>query len=790
MQNLFNNYSSSGLNNKEQKETGNYFTNKTLFDLAASKQMSKDNEVNSTKYGAVSKEWVNSVYSFNPNYIKPLAMVDIMVNRLIKSYFNFVKLIWKKKYKLNAIELRKKFRLIKRRKKAEIKKNKLSLNKVFVSKGEIKHTNNKIVTTFYIFNRSKKFLLYKLKNLYEAFSFSKLNKNYKKNSNKTRFTRNKLNISSLINKNRSKNISSNISQVKVLRIGNTKYKNNNGVFNAKENFFKSKRKFDFTNILFNPNNLSTKSRASKEKNKNLYNRIYLANLTKKRLSRFISKINNTDVKNKYITLAHSEKNLYDGITKYKLYNTNNIEKYGNDTYNVNLLNLSNNVLNHETQNNTHLSTFYKLFNRNYVINFSCFTKYFKLQTVSMGIDTKSSIIKKIDFLLLKKTLKTPNKRNIVHILKSFYKSFFLYNTKYVTNHVNAIFENKKRNNSSVDNNEDKTLDVINNKSYLLNTLYCDVIKNKSSLSLPHIKLKVMMFKIVKLINKIRRYKKFIIKSLELELSTINHKNINKRFVSYEKTCIKNFLRKTYRKEWLYIRYAKMLLFNRNKYRNNFLLGLKNVISKLYNKKIEFNFVNLKYIYLNSDILSRSIASRLRNRRNRLLTVLNKAVLLANIPSVNNKWEFDSSNNNTVNNRTIKDKNLSFIKTIASFDGPVHINSDSLNLLLRKINLSNVPCSIESKKLNATQKNALSSVNNKAVFGVRLEAAGRLTRRLTASRSVSKLKYRGSIKNINSSRYGLSSLILKGNLRSNLQYTKISSKTRNGSFGLKGWVSAY
>ena len=86
------------------------------------------------------------------------------------------------------------------------------------------------------------------------------------------------------------------------------------------------------------------------------------------------------------------------------------------------------------------------------------------------------------------------------------------------------------------------------------------------------------------------------------------------------------------------------------------------------------------------------------------------------------------------------------------------------------------------------KHVLDSIKYKTVFGVRLEAAGRLSKRLIASRSVFKLKYKGNLKNIDSSYKGISSVILKGNTKSNIQYTKISSKTRNGSFGLKGWVS--
>lgn len=72
-----------------------------------------------------------------------------------------------------------------------------------------------------------------------------------------------------------------------------------------------------------------------------------------------------------------------------------------------------------------------------------------------------------------------------------------------------------------------------------------------------------------------------------------------------------------------------------------------------------------------------------------------------------------------------------------------------------------------------------------VNGFRIQTKGRLSRRYTASRSVSKVKYRGNLLNIDSTYGGISSVILKGNLRSNLQYTKLKSKTRIGSFGVKG-----
>lgn len=70
-------------------------------------------------------------------------------------------------------------------------------------------------------------------------------------------------------------------------------------------------------------------------------------------------------------------------------------------------------------------------------------------------------------------------------------------------------------------------------------------------------------------------------------------------------------------------------------------------------------------------------------------------------------------------------------------------------------------------------------------GVRLEAKGRLTRRATASRSVFKMRLKGGLKNVDSSFRGLSAIMLRGYLKSNVQYSVLNSKNRNGAFGVKG-----
>jgi len=74
---------------------------------------------------------------------------------------------------------------------------------------------------------------------------------------------------------------------------------------------------------------------------------------------------------------------------------------------------------------------------------------------------------------------------------------------------------------------------------------------------------------------------------------------------------------------------------------------------------------------------------------------------------------------------------------------------------------------------------------KVVSGIRLEASGRLTRRLIAQRAIYKFKFIGNLRNIDSSILNNSSTVLRGNLRSNLQFSKHKSKQKIGSFGLKG-----
>ena len=86
------------------------------------------------------REWNNSIYVFNKNTIDLIPQATELATKLIKSYFNLYNLKLERKIRSNKLLRR---------------LRKLSSNKIYVSNGEFKHTNNKVVITLYLFNRQK-----------------------------------------------------------------------------------------------------------------------------------------------------------------------------------------------------------------------------------------------------------------------------------------------------------------------------------------------------------------------------------------------------------------------------------------------------------------------------------------------------------------------------------------------------------------------------------------------------------------------------------------------------------
>jgi hypothetical protein len=282
---------------------------------------------------------------------------------------------------------------------------------------------------------------------------------------------------------------------------------------------------------------------------------------------------------------------------------------------------------------------------------------------------------------------------------------------------------------------------------------------------------------VKLFSKIRFLKKLnLIKSIGSNILKKQNekKNILDNILPSYKARVslvqhlyyKKFIKKSLKRLKYYMFYKQLIYINQNKYTLSYLQGLIYLLKKIYNKNIEFNLINLKYFYFNSDIFSQPLVLKLRRKR-KVLYYLKSFVRKVNI----NRAKINLKSNNYYFDL----QNIYKIK-----------NVDILNNLLFKLLKQNKENSrYKFFKSSFLKKLIFSYIKYKRVSGVRLEASGRLTKRYTASRSLHKVMYKGNLKNTLSSVKGYSSVVLRGNSRPNLGYTKLNSKARIGSFGIKG-----
>ena len=232
---------------------------------------------------------------------------------------------------------------------------------------------------------------------------------------------------------------------------------------------------------------------------------------------------------------------------------------------------------------------------------------------------------------------------------------------------------------------------------------------------------------------------------------------------------KNYIKKALKRLKFYMFYKQLLYINQNKFNYSYLQGLMYLIKKIFNKNVELNLINLKYFYFNSDIFSQPLALKLRKKRN-LLRYLKACVRKVKIRKTNE----------IVNNYFFDLNKLSNVKDVDI------LNNLLLNLLKQnEKNYTNNTVVKNKYGFNVLKYIILNNIKYKRVSGVRLEAAGRLTKRYTASRSRYKVIYKGNLENTLSSVKGYSSVLLRGNFKPNLQYTKLNSKSRIGSFGVKG-----
>lgn len=273
----------------------------------------------------------------------------------------------------------------------------------------------------------------------------------------------------------------------------------------------------------------------------------------------------------------------------------------------------------------------------------------------------------------------------------------------------------------------------------------------------------MILKRKTILKKFYLIKKAIIRLLEyrqkryliLRKITLNN-NLNFKLIN--SSFIKKFNKKLLRKFRYCLYYKQLIYINKMKFSNFYLQGLINLIKKIYRKNIEFNLINLKSFFVNSDILIQPLKYKLRKKR-KLLRYLKRFIGKIKVQPI----------------KIIDQPKYFFDKKI--------LLMDSINTVNKLFN--NFKNNIYSNNIKRT---ILDDIKYKKLTGVRLSTAGRLTRRYTASRAQYRIKYQGNLKNIYASVKGHSYVLLRSKLQPNLDYKRLSSKSRIGSFGIKGWVS--
>lgn len=276
-----------------------------------------------------------------------------------------------------------------------------------------------------------------------------------------------------------------------------------------------------------------------------------------------------------------------------------------------------------------------------------------------------------------------------------------------------------------------------------------------------------------LIKKIKMLEKSLLNKIYYLLSKYND-NMGVSKVLYSKS-IKFLL---YKEFILLKKYKYKLNLNLYKFEDILLYKIKKLISKFFNKKVEFNIVNLKALTFNSDIFTNLLGLKLRKKNANTIKIMN--ILLS-------KTRFPEMKSIREKMRVIKTINWELIENNVETLNINYLVTNKLNLSLRYSLLNKLFSSFLYKTYNNLNF-IFNNIKYKNIRGIRLEAKGRLTKRYRADRARHTIKLKGGLRNMDSSYKGLSSVNFRGYAKSNVEYSIFTSKRRIGAFASKGWIS--
>jgi hypothetical protein len=263
-----------------------------------------------------------------------------------------------------------------------------------------------------------------------------------------------------------------------------------------------------------------------------------------------------------------------------------------------------------------------------------------------------------------------------------------------------------------------------------------------------------------LLKKINRIKNLFYKKILSLLYNSDklYKNISKDFLK------KTIITLLYKELTLFRRFKLKLSLNKYKFEEKFLYKLSKLISNFYNKKVEFNLINMKSLVLNSDFFTKILSLKLKDRKVNIIRLMNIVLNKVKFPEVNRVREkaitIKSVNFDLIDNK-FKNLNLNSIMAARSASLAENYNMDKLlnSLYYNLMMLRSTPAASQLKKNiqgpfeGSTADNSLSrpldykkiyeiifnSIKYKNMGGIRLEIKGRLTKRYRADRAVFKVK---------------------------------------------------
>lgn len=176
--------------------------------------------------------------------------------------------------------------------------------------------------------------------------------------------------------------------------------------------------------------------------------------------------------------------------------------------------------------------------------------------------------------------------------------------------------------------------------------------------------------------------------------------------------------KSLREEMLAVYIKQLMFFNKSKFDQRFIQPLLNQVKKIYNKNIQVNLVDLKYLYLNSFVFSETLLTKLKNRNNKIIKVLDKSLSMFTVPDMNRLAVYNDIYNRSKRLQTItvmdytNDRHLKLTTSNNQnlvIDSP-HKPKDFIAASTKQINLSSSVETLNNKENLAAYK-AIKTITN-------------------------------------------------------------------------------